>query len=726
MSHALKTCLAVALAMPCAAIFANAALQPAKSPTKAQPPKAPSAAQIQREKVEALRKQIKAEKCESSFSCWCDYFNRKWITDKNSADPLPQAELDAISDRYIALLGEIVAVATNDARARLDLGEAYFFRRFYDRAKTEYETAEEILKKQKRPNPLHVCEAMYRLAEIKFQTGDREGAVGKLEEMIARGHNTTRRGNITHNWMYLGKNAHAFLTGATPCALGLPRWTGAKAFPEPQKADYTEKFAALADVAIKLQGVKPEDARVKLLIRKLEARDISATIGGKGAYKVTLALDPKAKVERSEGYTLEIGKKGAEVRARDLQGVLWGVVSFIQCLKDGEKAVRICEIEDWPDTAWRGYESTPMWGDTTEYTIFSKLNYAVVQFHPLSDGNNSPLNLYQCAELAREFREFGLRLCYGITNYTMGLGWAYCWKGYLSVQIETCKMFAAMGANIYYPNDDCRYATFVKDDESTGLKPSDFDAKHVLALFNAVKAEYPWFKMIYCPPYYWGPDLAARYPDDREKYLRSMRMFPQDIDIFWTGGEVKGYRKTRAQVDWFTDLTWQKPTVGQNGTGPHNLLSYIVDETDWNAWHYPGFFEKDIKGYLKNSGTPKEGPQLSTLGDCLWNVKGYDKARSVRRAVAQLLGEKMFSILEPGLKGLAANDKYRYGRVTPEILNEDVEELKSRWVTASNCWAEAVKYNPAVKLYGHYDGGVKFSELIYKAALSPPDFSSAR
>ena len=105
-------------------------------------------------------------------------------------------------------------------------------------------------------------------------------------------------------------------------------------------------------------------------------------------------------------------------------------------------------------------------------------------------------------------------------------------------------------------------------------------------------------------------------------------------------------------------------------------------------------------------------------------MKGYDKARSVRRAVAQLLGEKMFSILEPGLKGLAANDKYRYGRVTPEILNEDVEELKSRWVTASNCWAEAVRYNPAVKLYGHYDGGVKFSELIYKAALNPPDFSA--
>ena len=386
---------------------------------KATAPKPPSAAQIQKEKVEALRKQIKAEKCESSFSCWCDYFNRKWITDKNSADPLPQAELDAISDRYIELLGEILALAPADLRARLDLAEAYLFRHFYDKAEKEYAAVEEVLLKQPKPNHFYLGEAMYRLAEIRFAAGDREGTIAKLKDLVSRKLVTTRRGQ--HDWSYLAVNSLTFLTGATPCELGLPRWSGAKAFPEPQKAEYTEKFAALSGVAVKLDGVKAEDARVKLLVRKLAARGISAAVGGKGAYKVTLALDPKAKVEKSEGYTLDIGEKGAEVRARDLQGVLWGVVSFIQCLKDGEKAVRISKIEDWPDTAWRGYESTPMWRNTTEYTIFSKLNYAVVQRHPLSEGNESPLGIYQCAELAREFRDFGLKLCYGIANHTMAL-----------------------------------------------------------------------------------------------------------------------------------------------------------------------------------------------------------------------------------------------------------------------------------------------------------------
>ena len=684
-------------------------------------PKKPSPAEI-REKVAAIRDKIDKERCCARYSIWCDHFSRKWTTDKNSEKPLQQAELDAISDRYIELLGEIVALAPGDIRARLDLAEAYLLRHFYDKAEKEYAAVEDALLKQPKPNHFFLGEAMYRLAEIRFAAGDREGTIAKLKDLVSRKLSTVRRGQ--RDWNYHAVNSLTFLTGATPCELGLPRWTGAKAFPEPQKAEYTEKFAALSDVAVALDGVKAEDVRVKLLIRKLGARGISAAVGGKGTYKVTLALDPKAKVEKKEGYTLDIGEKGAEVRARDLQGVLWGVVSFIQCLKDGEKAVRISKIEDWPDTAWRGYESTPFWRNTTEYTIFSKLNYAVVQRHPLSDGNFSPLSVYECASLAGEFRDFGLKLCYGIANYTMGLGWAYSWKGTLGMRKELCKKFAAMGANIYFPNDDGRYSSENKDDTATGLRPSDYDAEHVLAVFNAVKAEYPWFKMIYCPPYYWGPDSSASYPDDREKYLKSLRIFPEDIDIFWTGGQVKGYNKSKRQVKWFTDLTGQKPAIGQNGTGPHNLLSYIIDETDWNAWHYPGFFENDIKGFLKNSGTPKEGPQLSTLGDCLWNVKGYDKARSVRRAVAQLLGEKMFSILEPGLKGLAANDKYKYGQITADIMQEDIEDLKSRWIVASNCWAKAVEYNPAVKMYGFYDAGVGFAEKVYKSALNPPDFLS--
>ncbi len=51
-------------------------------------------------------------------------------------------------------------------------------------------------------------------------------------------------------------------------------------------------------------------------------------------------------------------------------------------------------------------------------------------------------------------------------------------------------------------------------------------------------------------------------------------MFPDGIEVLWTGGQVKGYNKSKRQVDWFTGLTGRKPTIGQNGTGPHKEIRY--------------------------------------------------------------------------------------------------------------------------------------------------------
>lgn len=686
---------------------------PATAAKKAIPPKL-TRAQIA-EKIKAIEKQIDAENCRSTFSCWTGWFKRKYMSGDNV---LSKKELNAISDRYIELLEEMLAVNPRDFGINLMYADALFFRERFDDAESKYNEILGNLNKLPRPPHPSLAQAKYRLAELAFRKGDREGAKKMLKSLIDAKLSTVSR--RFPNWSALARAAYAFLAGKTPCGLSLPVWSGAKAFPEAQKAEYTEAFAPLTSVHVRPRGVDAKDARIDLLIRKLEARGIKASLEG-GKYEVSLNLDAAARVDKPEGYSLEIGRKKAEIAARDMQGILWGVVSFIQCLSDTAKSVRICRIEDWPDTAWRGYESVPLWEHTTEYTLFSKLNYAVVQRYPISDGNDSPLNIYQCEALADEFRKFGLKLCYGISNYTMGLGWPYSRKGTRTMQIDRCMMFAAMGANVYYPNDDARYPAH-KEDLKDGKKPSDFDAPHILSVFEAVKARYPWFKMIYCPPFYWGPDSAAAYPDDREKYLRSLRIFPQEIDIFWTGGQVKGYNKSKRQVDWFTGLTGQKPAIGQNGTGPHNLLSYIADETDWNGWHYPGFFENDIKAFLKNSHIPCECPQLSTLADCLWNVKGYDKRRSVERAVNQLLGEKMYSILAPGAKALTAFDKYKYGVLTADILHEDLDELRKKYVIASNAWQKAVAYNPAILNYGHFGAGVKFAEKVLNGAKNPPDF----
>ena len=673
-----------------------------------------------KQKAEALRKEI--YQYYGYATCWDTWFRKKWTSDKNSDKPLAQEELDKIIDKNIELRGQICDLAPDDLASKLEYGEALMFRKRFAEAREAFSIAAEKCLQRKSPDRFVISRAEYHIAETYYAEGNLEKTIETLKRLVDRHLVTVKRGSI--NWAFRARTSYHFLVGNVPLTEGFPKWTGAKAFPEAQKADYTEKFAALSDVAVKLEGVKAEDARVKLLVRKLGARGINAAVDGKGAYKVTLALDPKAKVEKKEGYTLDIGEKGAEVRARDLQGVLWGVVSFIQSLKDGEKAVRICKIEDWPDTARRGFLGGGIWVGCTEFALFSKMNSVTIQGgHPLSTGRDTPLNIYQCEALSRQFREYGLELYFGITNFTEGLSWAYCWRGFLAMQIERCSMFAKMGAGIYYPNDDIRYPAH-KDDLATGKNPSDFDAEHILKLYNAVKAKYPDFKMIYCPPFYWGPDSSAPYPDDRDKYLKSLRILPPELDLYWTGGQVKGYNKSKRQVKWFTELTGHKPTIFQNGTGPHNLLSYVADETDWNGWHYPGFFEEDIAAFHKNSAIPTECPQITTLADCLWNVKGYDKRRSVERGVNMLLGEKMYSILAPGVPELARFDRYRYGALNADILHENLDELRKSYEIASNCWAKAIEYNPAVQAYGAFGRGVGFAAAVLKGAKNPPDFFS--
>lgn len=653
----------------------------------------------------------------ANTTCWSTWLRYKW-SDK-SGKPKSQKDLDEMSEKYSAILKEISELQPT-AYYKMAYANSLMFLKRYDLAEKLYNELRESCIAAKSPDPFVFAESEYHLAEIRLVRGDRKGAAEMLKTLLSRNLKTIRRGRT--NWVHDAAVAYGFLAGTTYTALGLPVYTGAKAFPEAQKAEYTDDFAPLKDVAVRLESVKRDDPRVRLLSEKLKARGINCRVGGKGAYTVTLDLDAKAPVDKPEGYRLEIGRKSATVSARDMQGVLWGVVSFIQCLSDTDKAVRICKIDDWPSSARRGYLGGSIWHGCTEYTVFSKMNSVVMQKHPLSIGVDTPLNLFICSELAREFREFGLELYFGISNYTMGLGWAaYTLPGSLGMRIERCSLFAAMGANVYYPNDDMRYPVH-KDDRAKGLNASDTDADHVLAVYNAVKGRYPAFRMIYCPPFYWGPDSSAAYPDDREKYLKSMRKLPPELDLYWTGGQVKGYSKSKRQVKWFTDLTGHKPAIFQNGTGPHNLLSYLADETDWNGWHYPGFFEEDITCFHKNSHTPGECVQITTLADCLWNVKAYDKKRSVKRALDILLGEKMYDILAPGVAALTAFDKYKYGTLTSDILYEDINELRRKYELASNCWQKAVAYNPTVRMYGAFGRGVGWAADVLKGAKNPPDF----
>ena len=584
-------------------------------------------------------------------------------------------------------------------------------------------------------------ELYVRKAEALYAQGDEPGARKLLKEFADLNLKTPAGRHGPPDWTGAAKNVLWLLDGGpTTDERKLPRNVDAKAFPLPQKAEYTESFASVKELTVKLDGVAKDDARVKLLEKKLTRFGAKIEYAGfldainvfsSPAYELSIALDAGAPVAEKEGYELVIGERKATVRARDLQGVLWGVVSFIQCVDQEKCAVRQCSMLDWPDAAARGYLCRPSL-DHLEFAIFNKINSVDNQDDaPCSWNHFSPLMKMWARRQAQDFRKYGIDFYYGIASTSMYPHMPLCEERTFRKHLEICKFYADCGAGVYFPFDDGRYGG---GDKKTGLHPKDaakygsgakVDAEYVSRLYREVKKDYPDFKLIFCPPFYWGPDSKAHYPEDRETYLRSLGEFlDPEIPAYWTGPMVKGYDKTREQVKWWVDLTKHKPAIFQNGCGAHNLINYGVDPTPWDVWHYRGF-TKDIGPFHQNSNGLSEGAQIATLADYLWNEEGYDAKRSVRQACDRLVGKGVYDILAPALPSLAYFDKYKYGDLNVEVVNEKIDDLEAKLAVATNAWAKAVKLSPMANyVLGGFGRGCGWAAAAVKGAHHPPDFLS--
>jgi N-acetyl-beta-hexosaminidase/beta-glucosidase-like glycosyl hydrolase len=73
---------------------------------------------------------------------------------------------------------------------------------------------------------------------------------------------------------------------------------------------------------------------------------------------IVLRSDPKAAVEKPEGYALDIGASGARISARSDAGLFYGAVTLWQlATADGSQGathVPNLSVRDWPRFAWRG------------------------------------------------------------------------------------------------------------------------------------------------------------------------------------------------------------------------------------------------------------------------------------------------------------------------------------------------------------------------------------
>ena len=647
-----------------------------------------------------------------------------------------EEKIAAAERRALEIRRRLVELRPGDVREHLELGALlmYFGQErndaaLFKEALAEMEKAAGLVTFVKGKNDRLFAETRFWLADAQFAAGDRAAAQATLESVVEKKLNTWQR--HAADWARYASDALLALKGNSFDRMELPLGNDARAFPEPQQAKYTEDFTRLGDVLLKLDGIDEDDVRIRLLRTKLSRIgakvEVAGLFGGlfSGAYPISVALDPEAPVDKPEGYSLTVGADGVSIRARDRQGVLWGIVSTIQLVNRDTRSIRHCEISDWPDTKDRGWLNN-FFADATEYILFVKGNSCCHQHNPTEGNYMTPLRTFMIAEQAREYKAFGLTLYYGLRWISHCEQLAISEPRTLPFCIEVCKRYAKMGAGVYYPLDDVRFPMLKTDKEKFGTA-ANCDAKHVNAIFQGVVSEYPDFRMIFCPPFYWGPDAKAGYPEDRETYLKSIgeHLDPR-VDVYWTGSQVKGYEKKKYQVEWFTNLTKHKPSIFQNVIAPHNHLDYGVDPIPWSEIHYDGFC-KDISVFHNNSNHSGEANLLATECDWLWNSKAYDAKRSVRIGVSQYMGPGVTDILAEGLEDVAYFDKYPYGQINQNIMYEDVAELERKYNHAKDCWERAcaqVKKNGRGGIQGRFGSGVDWAGRVLKQAKNPPDFLS--
>ncbi len=637
-------------------------------------------------------------------------------------DLLPEAVIKQMPPKELAYREELVKLNPGSAGMRIDLGNLYAQRGEADKADAEYIAA---LAVSNLP-PMQQGLALVGRASAALLRKDRAGAVKALEDLVSRNLKTAGRGSPDPTGQ--ARTALRFLKDAPDVDyMKLPWYTGGKVFPKAQQATYSGTFIPLTAAKLVLgKGLTEDDVRIELLKAKFARFGI--TIDSKASFAITINADPSpAAPEKPEGYALTVTKNGASINGRDKLGVTWGVVSLIQLFnleKAGEPKIQLAEIVDYPDTLYRGCLA----GANLESALFSKMNVIISERElwltsPDFGRPRTPLMRETCKAMTETFDAFGLRLYFGICNYTMYPKMPLSSERTFDFHVKLLNEIADAKGHVYFPYDDGRFPLPPADLEKFG-SAAHMDAKYLTRLYKEVKKDHPGFHLIFCPPFYWGPDSDAPYSEPREPYLKSLGEFlDPEIELFWTGPRVKGYEKNPEQVKWYTDLTKRKPVIFQNGTGKHNLWSYITDEMpDWKTWHYEGFLDRDLTGFLKNGG---EIPQVNTLADCLWNIKGYDSAASIRAAVAMYYGKAMFDLIDPANKAMTKLDKYPYMEIRPGAA-EEADEIARLSAEANAALDKAMAYNrEALEGWGgHLVGVIRGSRNLAAQARKAPNLKA--
>ena len=210
-----------------------------------------------------------------------------------------------------------------------------------------------------------------------------------------------------------------------------------------------------------------------------------------------------------------------------------------------------------------------------------------------SEYSLSPLDRERYRIWSERCSAFGIEVYHGSNRLAMTPILPLAHPRTRELHVSWVRFLASIGMGFSLHLDDNRFPLHPFDLDTAGAG-ANLDARYITDVYREAKKVSPDFIMQFCPPFYWGPDGPANYPEKREPYLKSLGEFlDPEIDVYWTGPRVKSYSMSTNKVAWYANLIGRKPGVFHNGNclGTHNHLCFGADPTGFKKSHPKDLFD---------------------------------------------------------------------------------------------------------------------------------------
>lgn len=481
--------------------------------------------------------------------------------------------------------------------------------------------------------------------------------------------------------------------------LRMPFYTG-QIMPTPQKVRYEDTTRSLKTVALQLNdGLKPTDPLVGYLRERIERyKGTLHTDAANSDTQMELKIEPTG---REQAYSITWNGTKVLLSGNDRQGLLWAIASFNQLVHTAKTGpvVRVAEVHDYPVSAKRGFIAGD-WTNAPAYCLAFKINKPVFQTALVGDGKTRQEKYDNWRKPLNDRVKAGIKTySEGLTPF--GIEW---YAGHNPIvaknKIETgseadyrivldwAMQLEALGGHLSLKYDDHRFPISAEDQRRFG-SAREADSYLLNRLSKDLKKEYPNARILFCPPFYWGPDSPAFYPEDRDDYLFTLgSKLPENIDLFWTGPRVKSTQVTPSDLSWIRQRLRRNPVYWQNafGTGHAFFYHYVTDPIPvLNDWYQDGFLD-EIDSYMFNCLMPGYAAAAGASVDYAWNPRAYDPEKSIREMAIKLVGADTYPALVALNQAISYFDPYGLRR-TPGAAKR-LPELEAKLSVVNAIWNE--------------------------------------